>query len=80
MIVIEIFSNTTNSPQATDAALPRVPDNITQVPATLPRALPSAPATTTADYFDLTSTNRRLRRQKNRANKGTETIKNIKTN
>jgi len=56
-----------------------VPNNIPEAPATLPRVLPAAPeTTTTAAYYDLTTTNRRLRRQKNRAEKKAKAPKSTK--
>ena len=75
----EKFANTTHSPsQASATALPRVLNNITQAPATLPRVLPVTPAMTTASYFDLLATNCRLRHRRKRAAKKENTPKPIK--
>ena len=53
--------------QPANANLPRVPNITPQAPATLPRVPSTPPVITTENFFDLTSTNRRKRRQKNRA-------------
>ena len=53
--------------QPANANLPRVPNITPQAPATLPRVPSAQPVMTTENFFDLTSTNRRKRRQKNRA-------------
>ena len=64
---VRFAESTKFPPQPTNASLPRVPTITTQAPATLPRVPPAPPVITTEAFFDLTSTNRRKRRQKNRA-------------
>ena len=62
------FAESTKLPsQPANANLPRVPNITPQAPATLPRVPSTPPVITTENFFDLTSTNRRKRRQKNRA-------------
>ena len=62
------FAESTKLPsQPANANLPRVPNITPQAPATLPRVPSAQPVMTTENFFDLTSTNRRKRRQKNRA-------------